>query len=126
MTDFHGAADLSQLAVIRTATTTTGTEQVTVLHLHGEIDLYTAPRLRQALTTATARGVPRLVVDLAGVSFTDSSGINALLAAYRATRSRSGWLRLAGLRPAVERAVRFSGLDVVFDCYPTLEQALTA
>ncbi|GGM26504.1 hypothetical protein GCM10010129_83730 [Streptomyces fumigatiscleroticus] len=121
MSDLHGSSDTSQLAVVRTVV-----DGITVLSLQGEVDLYTAARLRPALAAGTAGSCPRLVVDFRGVSFMDSSGLNALLAAHRVMRDTPGWLRLAGLRPVVRRVVEITGVDAVIDCYATVGRALAS
>ncbi|WP_190191565.1 STAS domain-containing protein [Streptomyces minutiscleroticus] len=49
----------------------------------------------------------------------DSTGLNALVIGYRATRGTPGWIRLAQARPCVLRVLRLSGPDAFIDCYPT-------
>ncbi|MER6694530.1 STAS domain-containing protein [Streptomyces minutiscleroticus] len=104
----------------------TVTQAGTIVRLQGEVDLGSAGRLRQALTADTADPAPRIVVDLGGVTFLDSSGINALVAAYRVLRDTSGWLRLAGPQPPVQRILELSGLAGLLGCYPDLRHALHA
>ena len=87
----------------------------TVMSVSGEIDLYTAPRLHGELVTALAGGGPvRLVVDMSGVEFCDSTGMNVLLAAHRRAREHGGDLELAAPRPAVRRILQVTGLETVF------------
>jgi len=81
----------------------------------GEIDLYTAPRLHGELITALADGGPaRIVVDMSGVEFCDSTGMNVLLAAQRRARERGGDVQLAGPRPAIRKVLQVTGLETVF------------
>jgi anti-sigma B factor antagonist len=81
----------------------------------GEIDLYTAPRLHSELMAALATGVPlRLVVDMTGVEFCDSTGMNVLLAAHRRAREDGGDLQLASPRPAIRKVLQVTGLESVF------------
>ena len=81
----------------------------------GEIDLYTAPRLHGELATALAGGMAvRIIVDLSGVEFCDSTGMNVLLAAQRRARDSGGDLQLAGPRPAVKKVLQLTGLETVF------------
>src|SRR5712692_5382448 len=85
------------------------------MSVHGEIDLYTVPKLQSELTAALEGGKPvRLVVDLSGVDFCDSTGVNVLLAAHRRAREAGGDLELAGPRPAVRRILQVTGLETVF------------
>jgi anti-sigma B factor antagonist len=81
----------------------------------GEIDLYTAPRLHGELITALAGGGPaRIVVDMSGVEFCDSTGMNVLLAAQRQAREGGGDVQLAGPRPAIRKVLQVTGLETVF------------
>ncbi|GGY00652.1 STAS domain-containing protein [Streptomyces minutiscleroticus] len=111
----------SRLTAIRTVA-----DAVTVVRLEGEIDHHTAPRLRQALSADRADGPARMVIDLDGVAFMDSSGLNALIDLHQAVQDASGWVRLAGIQQPVQRLLELSGLQAFFDCYPTLRRALAA
>lgn len=91
----------------------------------GELDLYTAPRLQQALVTLLReREVDRVVVDLSGVDFCDSTGMNVLLSGMKRVAERGGVFELAAPRPAVRRILQVTGLDTVFtvqDAVPALD-----
>jgi anti-sigma B factor antagonist len=82
----------------------------------GEIDLYTAPRLHSELAAVIANAAPasRVVVDMSGVEFCDSTGMNVLLSCLRQARERGGELELAAPRPAVKKILQVTGLDSVF------------
>jgi anti-sigma B factor antagonist len=81
----------------------------------GEIDLYTAPRLHAELAAALAGAVAvQLVVDMSGVEFCDSTGMNVLLAAQRQARDGGGDLQLSGPRPAIRKVLQLTGLETVF------------
>jgi anti-sigma B factor antagonist len=81
----------------------------------GEIDLYTAPRLQSELAAVIARtATTRVVVDMSGVEFCDSTGMNVLLSCLRQARERGGELELAAPRPAVRKILSVTGLDAVF------------
>lgn len=97
---------------------------VAVVIVRGEIDHTTGDALRQALVTAEVVGTPRTVVDLSGVTFMDSSGVNILVAAHQAARRARGWLRLAAPQQPVERLLRLVGIDEVIPCHATLDEAL--
>ncbi|WP_207958310.1 STAS domain-containing protein [Streptomyces sp. YIM 98790] len=100
-----------------------------VLRVEGELDLMTAPSVRQHVHDAVADGRRNLVLDLAGVQFCDSSGVGVLIAARRLMRSCAGRLRL--ILPAqgaedgshVNRVLAALGVRRLFDCYPDLESA---
>ena len=90
----------------------------------GEIDLYTAPRLHSELAAVIANAAPesRVIVDMSGVEFCDSTGMNVLLSCLRQVRERGGELELAAPRPAVMKILQVTGLDSVFtiDAAPTI------
>jgi len=87
----------------------------TIVAASGEIDLYTAPRLAAELNSVLARDDPaRIVVDMSGVDFCDSTGMNVLLSALKRAREQGGGLELAGPRPAVRKILQVTGLDTVF------------
>ena len=85
-----------------------------VVSVSGEIDLYTAPRLQSELMTALSRSPARLIIDMSGVEFCDSTGINVLLAAHRQARERGGELQLAGPGSATRKVLQVTGLETVF------------
>ena len=86
----------------------------TVISVTGEIDLYTAPKLQSELMTALGANPARLIVDMSGVDFCDSTGINVLLAAHRQARERGGELQLAGPGTATRKVLQVTGLESVF------------
>jgi len=87
----------------------------TVMSLGGEIDLYTAPRLHGELVTVLSGETPvQIVVDMSGVDFCDSTGMNVLLAAHRRAREQGGDLELAAPRPAIRKILQVTGLESVF------------
>jgi anti-sigma B factor antagonist len=88
-----------------------------VVSVYGEVDLYTAPRLQTELAALVRDGVTRLVVDLSGVEFCDSTGMNVLLSAMKRLREQGGSLELAAPRSAVRRILQVTGLDTVFSVH---------
>jgi anti-sigma B factor antagonist len=88
-----------------------------VVSVYGEVDLYTAPRLQTELAALVRDGVSRLVVDLSGVEFCDSTGMNVLLSAMKRLRENGGSLELAAPRSAVRRILQVTGLDTVFSVH---------
>jgi len=82
----------------------------------GEIDLYTAPKLQSDLAAIVADAAPaaRIVIDMSGVEFCDSTGMNVLLSCLRQVRERGGELELASPRTAVLKILAVTGLDSVF------------
>ena len=74
----------------------------------GDVDIATAPQIAEYLVRFTDGPV---TVELSGVSFLDSSGINALLAAHRHLERRDSRLTIRGATPIVRRVLQISGLD---------------
>ena len=94
-----------------------------VLSLTGELDLYDAPALREALQAAVARSPERLVLDLAEVTFVDSTVLGSFVEA-RAQLGDGRAFALAAPGLEVRRALEISGLDRHFAVYDTVEIAL--
>ena len=100
---------------------------IRVVTLRGDID----HDVKDALTTALLPQddaddgpAPRVVADLSGVTFLDSTGINVFVHVHHRVSAAQGWLRLAAAREPVTRLFQIVGLDTVIACPPTLEQAL--
>lgn len=98
----------------------------TVVTLGGEIDVYTAPFVREQLDEAVHEGKVNLVVDLTQVRFLDSTGLGVLVGRLKLTRSLGGSLRLVGTDERVVKVFSITGLDKVFDIHATLDEALAA
>jgi anti-sigma B factor antagonist len=85
------------------------------MSLGGEIDLYTAPRLHGELVSVLSGDSPvQVVVDMSGVEFCDSTGMNVLLAAHRRAREQGGDLELAAPPAAIKKILQVTGLESVF------------
>ncbi|MGW7099557.1 STAS domain-containing protein [Streptomyces sp. NPDC054838] len=94
-----------------------------VLALAGELDHDTAQPLREALDAAVTPG-GRLLVDVSGLGFCDSTGLNVLLHSRIAVQEAGGTLGLAGLSGPVARMFRITGADGVFPVYADVAEAL--
>jgi anti-sigma B factor antagonist len=99
---------------------------VTVLAPSGRLDVTGAPALKDAIGEAVKNGqAPRLVIDLEGVSFVDSTGLGSVIAALKMVRSSKGDLRLAAPNQQVRVVLELTTLDRVFPYFATVEEALT-
>jgi anti-anti-sigma factor len=85
------------------------------LLVSGEIDLVTAPRFRAQLEALIAEAHSPAFVDLSGVTFFDSSGLAALLAARRAAERTDVTLVLVNPSPLTERVLEITGVDELFE-----------
>lgn len=97
---------------------------VTVVQVVGEVDLYSSPRMREAILAGLSRKSPKVVVDLAGVSYMDSSGIATLVEALQLTRKHSGRLIVAALSERVREIFELARLESVFEFAPNVADAL--
>lgn len=94
-----------------------------VLHLTGEIDLATAPTLREHLVGTVDAGDHRVIVDLRDVEFIDSTGLGALIGGLKRVRSLDGALRLICVEPRILKIFEITGLDKVFEIHADVEGA---
>jgi anti-sigma B factor antagonist len=105
-TEVAGIADDLLIDVLDTASPT-------VMRLVGELDTVTAPRLRQELVALVEAGETRVVVDLASLTFVDSTGLGALVGGLKRFRAASGDLVLESPTPSVRKAWEITGLTSV-------------
>ncbi len=95
----------------------------TVIALAGESDVYTYDQLRGALESEAARGVSLLIVDLSGLEFMDSSGVQVLLDIRVMMSNHGGKLALAGPQNTVARVLNLVGADQLIPVYASVEEA---
>ncbi|WP_448062173.1 STAS domain-containing protein [Cellulomonas hominis] len=96
----------------------------TVVEVAGEIDVYTAPVLREELSVLVEDGRVDLVVDLTAVRFMDSTGLGVLVGALKKVRSASGHLQLVIESERLLNVFRITALTQVFTIRDTVEAAL--
>lgn len=96
-----------------------------VVSAGGEIDTRTAHRLHEAVTEAAGLA-PHVVIDLAQVTFVDSSGLGALIVARNTAREGRGSVSLVSPPPVVRRLLGSTRLHDVFAIYDSLDEALNA
>jgi anti-sigma B factor antagonist len=97
-----------------------------VLPLEGEIDLHVAPRIAASLGAMINEKPARLVVDLSGVSYIDSSGLAVLIEGMQNVEAYGGKFILAGLQESVRPIFEIARLDQVFIIFPHVDAALAA
>lgn len=97
---------------------------VAVVEVTGELDLYTAPQLKETLLSALDNGILRVVVDMTAVNFIDSSALGVLIGAVKRLNSRDGKLALVSVDENVNWIFKITGLNSVFDIYPSRDEAL--
>ena len=97
-----------------------------VLPLEGEIDLHVSPAISASLKKITGAKPKRVVVDLAKVSYIDSSGLAVLIEAMQNVMGYGGKFALSGLQENVRPIFEIARLDQVFQIFPDVEAALAA
>jgi anti-sigma B factor antagonist len=94
-----------------------------VLTAVGEVDRDSGQELREVADRAFRRGRRRVVLDLAKVTFCDSSGLSLFIDLHRRADADGGWLRMAGLPAELRSMLRVTHLDQLFAVYDTVEAA---
>lgn len=103
-------------------TVTPGTDYA-VIRPEGRLTATSAPRLKQAVDELVDAGSARIVVDLSGTEFVDSSGLGALIGGLKSARLAGGDLRIAGTTEPVRRVLKLTNLDRVLRDHATAESA---
>jgi anti-sigma B factor antagonist len=98
----------------------------TVVAVSGEIDVYTAPKLREHLIDLVSGGHYQLIVDLEGVDFLDSTGLGVLVGGLKRVRAHDGSLHLVCSQDRILKIFRITGLTKVFPIHASVDEALTA
>jgi anti-sigma B factor antagonist len=99
---------------------------IPVLGVHGEVDVSTAPQLRQHLVELASSGAATAVVDLAGVDFLDSTGLGVLVSGLKRFRTIGGDLLLVCTHRRVLKVFEITGLTNVFSIHGTVAEAVQA
>lgn len=98
----------------------------TIVRPAGEIDLHNSPSLRTALLALAERKPPRVIIDLSGVTYVDSSGVGTLVEfKRRQERGGGGKVILAGLQPRVRSVFEITKLDQFFVIVGSVDEART-
>ena len=97
-----------------------------VLQVTGEVDVYTAPMLREQIRELAAMGAVHLIADLGRVDFLDSTGLGALVGGLRRLRQAGGSLALVISTPRILRIFQITGLTKALAAQPSVTDAITA
>lgn len=96
---------------------------IVVVRGDGRLNMVSAPQLRETVTAAIAGGRPRVVVDLEGTSFMDSSGLGALIGCLKSARQAEGDLRIAAPNEQVQMVLKLSNVDRILRSYDSVDEA---
>jgi anti-sigma B factor antagonist len=97
---------------------------VAIISLRGEIDVYTAPRLRQALIDLVEGGSKDIVVDMDKVDFLDSTGLGVLVGGLKRVKSNDGEMKLVVTQDRIMKIFDITGLAKVFPMFGSLDDAV--
>jgi len=97
--------------------------EATIVDVNGDVDMGTSPALRKTLLESL-KTTPRLVVNLGGVKYIDSSGIASLVEVLKDARNKKKRLVLFGLSTGVREVLQLTRLTKIFEIRETEEQAL--
>jgi len=94
-----------------------------IIELTGEVDVYTAPQLKQQMIVLLEGGARALIVDLTKVEYLDSTALGVLIGGLKRLRERDGNVVLVCPSPRIRRVFEITGLDKIFDIYETQADA---
>lgn len=95
-----------------------------LVQAHGDIDVATAPRLREQLIELVTDGRSRIILDLDGVDFLDSTGLGVIVGVLKRTRTHGGDLRLVCNTPRLRKVFELTALDRALPLSASAEEAV--
>ena len=95
-----------------------------VVSLFGELDVATAPDMKERLVDLVNEGRSRIVLDLGGVDFLDSTGLGMIVSALKRARTHGGDLRIVCTESRITRLFEITGLDKAIPLLPTVDAAV--
>jgi anti-sigma B factor antagonist len=101
-------------------------DECAVLAVTGELDVATAPQLRQEAVRLTTMGQSRIVIDLSGVDFLDSTGLGVIVGVLKRVRTHGGDLAVAGAEDHVRKVFDITRISDVVSMYDTADDACAA
>lgn len=112
---------------LRTRPSAVQSKSAALVEVAGELDLHCAPQLRAELSRVIEANVPpKIVVDLAGVTFLDSTGVGVLVGALKRARAAGGSLHFCNPQPRVCRVFEITGLIGPLPLFATRDEAFAA
>ena len=111
---------------MRIKTTMRLRDEIPVLDVIGEIDIYTTPQFKEAVSIAINENKPAIIINMTDVTYMDSSGFGTLLSATKRLRPLDGALYLSGCNEAIQRMLQITRLNTIFGVYETEDAALAA
>ena len=100
-------------------------DSATIVAVEGEIDVYTAPKLRDKITELVGEGVYHIIIDMEGVEFLDSTGLGVLVGGLKRVRSHDGDLALVCTQRRILKVLEITGLTKVFTIHDSVDSAIS-
>lgn len=97
-----------------------------VIEVGGEVDVYTAPKLRETIVAVVDGGHSRLIVDVESVDFLDSTGLGVLVGSLKRVRAEGGSLDIVCTHERILKIFDITGLDKVFGLHSSVDAAIAA
>jgi len=98
--------------------------QVSVIDCTGDVDLYSSTTLRETLLNLMRSGIPNVLVNMADVTYIDSSGIATLVEGLQLSRQTKTHFGLYALRRNAKSVLALARLDKVFAIFSSEQEAL--
>jgi len=98
--------------------------KASMIDLEGEVDVYTAPQLKQQIINLLDGGIYKVIVNLSAVEYLDSTALGVLIGGLKRLKERNGALDLVCPNPRIKRIFEITGLDRIFDIYATEQEAI--
>ncbi len=114
------------METLRIETSLRNEDGIPVLDVTGEIDIYTTPQFKEAVSAAIDQNKPAIVINMTNVTYMDSSGFGTLLSATKRLRPLDGALYLSGCNEGIQRMLQITRLNTIFGVYATETEALAA
>ncbi|BCW99454.1 MAG: STAS domain-containing protein [Armatimonadota bacterium] len=99
-------------------------DNIAVVSLSGEVDVYSSPRVRSAMLEQLDGGSKYLVMDLSKVDYLDSSGLGILVAGLKRSRENGGEVFLVNPKPRIQHVLEVTGLHNVFTILKSVDEAV--
>lgn len=106
--------------------TRTSEKDLPIIGLEGEVDVYTAPQLKQQMIVLLEQGAREIVVDLTKVDYLDSTALGVLIGGLKRLRENDGNLMLICPSARIRRVFEITGLDKIFDIHDSEDEARLA
>jgi len=98
---------------------------VIILKLEGELDVYTSPKLKEKIVTSIKSGIPFVVLDLKGLSYVDSTGLGVMAAGLKRLRENDGNMVLVSPQKIVQKILEITNMDTSLKIYQSCEEQNT-